>query len=107
MGGQGRSRPPMPRQLLRIGFSTSASSLFLGESEEHICFDSEGNFTAEKKKKQLGANKRFTRDQVIAVVLNLDAKSPNKNTVSLFRDGERLSDPQPIPEALHGKTLYP
>lgn len=103
--GQSRTRPPMPKQLLRIGFSTSGSSLTLGESEEHVYFDSEGAFTAEKKKKSLG--KRFTRDQVIAVVLNLDAKSPNKNTISLFRDGERLCEPQALPEALHGKTLFP
>jgi len=39
--------------------------------------------------------------------LNLDEKSPNASTISLFRDGERIADPQPLPESLKGKTLYP
>merc|ERR1712032_948120 len=33
--------------------------------------------------------------------------SPNANTVSLFRDGVRVSKPQPLPEHLKGKVLFP
>merc|ERR1712232_977763 len=44
---------------------------------------------------------------VMAVVLNLDSSSPNANTVSLFKDGVRASEPQPLPEAMKGKPLFP
>eukprot|EP00928_Gymnodinium_smaydae_P084473 TRINITY_DN6774_c0_g1_i2.p1 TRINITY_DN6774_c0_g1~~TRINITY_DN6774_c0_g1_i2.p1 ORF type:complete len:838 (+),score=160.74 TRINITY_DN6774_c0_g1_i2:2-2515(+) len=44
---------------------------------------------------------------VVAVVLNLDADSANANTVSLFVDGERASEPQPLPDQLRGKELFP
>mmetsp|Transcript_68387 Transcript_68387/g.196151 ORF Transcript_68387/g.196151 Transcript_68387/m.196151 type:complete len:867 (-) Transcript_68387:47-2647(-) len=102
-----RSRVAAPRQLLKVGFSTAGSPLVLGDSEDaHVCFDAEGNFCAGRKKK-LGGAQKFTRDQVVGVLLNLDPSSPNVNTLSLFRDGERISEPQPIPESLHGKTLFP
>jgi len=39
--------------------------------------------------------------------LNLDLHSTNANTLSLFREGDRISEPMPIPECLHGKVLYP
>jgi len=105
-GGQARSRAGQPRQLVRIGFSLGNASLVLDNStEDHFYFDNEGFFSADKKKLSLGA--RFTRDQVVGVLLNLDPKSKNANTVSLFKDGERVSKPQPIPEALKGKTLFP
>merc|ERR1719335_1472782 len=71
----GRNRPPMPRQLVRVGFSTKDSPIFLGETEESICFDSEGGFIAEKKRSMQGPQQRFNRDQAIAVLLNLDPKS--------------------------------
>jgi len=99
------SRAPMPRQLVRVGFSTQDSSLFLGETEESVCFDSEGFFTADKKRS--ASSQRFGRDQTIAVLLNLDRKSPNADTVSLFRDGVRICQPQPLPEYLLEKTLFP
>merc|ERR1712039_92294 len=47
------------------------------------------------------------RGMVFAVVVNLDESSPNANTISLFKNGERASPPQAIPEALKGKTLFP
>lgn len=100
-----RAKPPMPRQLIRIGFSTAGSPLVLGDSEDHIGFDSEGFFFCGQSKTQL--SQRITREQVIAVVINMDAKSPNHNTISMFRDGERITKPQAIPDRLHGKVLYP
>jgi len=98
-------RVPMPRQLVRLGFSLAKSELILGESPEGVCFDSEGHFTADGKKSAV--SQRFTRDQVLAVLLNLEKSGPNSNTISLFRDGERISEPQPLPEGLRGKTLFP
>merc|ERR1712194_732361 len=103
MGGQ--KRPPLPKQMMRIGFSTAGSSLVLGASDDSVCFDAEGKFHAGKTTKNCA--QRFNKDQVIAVVLNLDQDSPNKNTLSLFRDGVRIAEPQAIPEGLHGKVLYP
>jgi len=101
-----RGRVPMPRQLVRLGFSTANSALVLGDSEQGIHFDSEGAYVSGKGKKA-AVSQRFTRDQVISVLLNLDPKSPNHNTLSIFREGERISEPQPIPEHLHGKPLFP
>lgn len=100
-----KGRTPHPRQLARVGFSTASSSLILGDSDECAYFDSEGNFAAGKTKKMCSST--FTRDQVICVVLNIDPKSPNANTMSIFREGVRLAEPQPLPECLHGKPLFP
>merc|ERR1719282_594467 len=77
---QNRNRGPLPRQLLRVGFSTGgpASPLILGESEECVYFDSEGFFGSGKTRQGLeGQNGHMNRGQVIAVVLNKDPKSPN------------------------------
>merc|ERR1719183_2526788 len=49
----------------------------------------------------------FGKDCVVAVVLNLDVASPNGNTVSLFKDGVRASQPQPLPDALKDVPLFP
>eukprot|EP00930_Biecheleria_cincta_P031030 TRINITY_DN2150_c0_g1_i1.p1 TRINITY_DN2150_c0_g1~~TRINITY_DN2150_c0_g1_i1.p1 ORF type:complete len:921 (+),score=279.57 TRINITY_DN2150_c0_g1_i1:51-2813(+) len=100
-----KGRTPQPRQLARLGFSTAGSALILGDSDDCVYFDSEGNFCAGKSKKR--CSQPFSRDQVICVVLNLDPKSPNANTMSLFREGVRLVEPQPLPECLHGKPLFP
>jgi len=100
-----RGRVPVPRQLVRLGFSVAGSSTIVGDTDDSVCFDSEGFYHADKKKSAV--SQRFTRDQVIAVLLNLDPKSPNHNTVSLFREGERISEPQPLPDNLKDKVLYP
>merc|ERR1740117_1803401 len=50
---------------------------------------------------------RLNRNDVIGILLNLDVKTETKNTVSLFRNGVRASDPLPLPENLLGQTLYP
>eukprot|EP00931_Biecheleriopsis_adriatica_P121965 TRINITY_DN969_c0_g3_i1.p1 TRINITY_DN969_c0_g3~~TRINITY_DN969_c0_g3_i1.p1 ORF type:complete len:866 (-),score=253.14 TRINITY_DN969_c0_g3_i1:81-2606(-) len=102
-GAGGRS--PAPRQLVRLGFSAAGSALVLGDSEDSAYFDSEGNFNAGKVKRKFAQN--FTRDQVIGVLLNLDPESPNAYTMSLFRDGVRIAQPQKIPESLQGKVLFP
>jgi len=94
-----------PKQLVRVGFSTSSSSLILGDGADSVCFDCDGFFTSETKRSPGG--QRFGKDQVIAVVLNLDSKSPNYNTVSLFKEGAKAMDPKPLPEHLKGKTLFP
>mmetsp|Transcript_45538 Transcript_45538/g.105569 ORF Transcript_45538/g.105569 Transcript_45538/m.105569 type:complete len:925 (+) Transcript_45538:75-2849(+) len=98
-------RDPQPRRTVRIGFSTAGSSPIVGETEESVGFDSEGFYWQSGQKHPQGYN--LGRLEVMAIVLNLDLASPNANTVSLFRNGHRLSNPQPLPEQLLGKTLFP
>jgi len=93
------------RQVLRVGFSTASAPLVLGTSEEQVFFDGEGGFYVGSTKGT--HSKRFFRDNIIQVLLNLDSKSPNSNTVSLFVDGVRAMQPQALPEGLVGKPLFP
>lgn len=99
------SRLPQPWHQLRIGFATANSSPFIGSTTDSVCFDSDGNYTHDGKASM--ASQKFGRGQVIGILLNLDSKSPNANTVSLFRDGLRVSQPQVLPECLKGKPLFP
>mmetsp|Transcript_43048 Transcript_43048/g.77141 ORF Transcript_43048/g.77141 Transcript_43048/m.77141 type:complete len:822 (-) Transcript_43048:111-2576(-) len=101
-----QSRLKSTRQIVRVGFSTSGSSLTLGESETAVYFDNEGNYCTGKSKVPRVVQK-FGRDQGMAVVLNLDPKSPHANTISLFKEGVRACKPQKLPESLIGKPLFP
>jgi len=100
-----QARTWVPRQMLRIGFATSSSKLFLGDGKENCCFDSDGNFVYDKKATPVAG--KFQREQVLSVVLNLDPNSANANTVSIFKDGQRMCQPQPLPEDMKGKPLFP
>eukprot|EP00933_Yihiella_yeosuensis_P038160 TRINITY_DN32112_c0_g1_i1.p1 TRINITY_DN32112_c0_g1~~TRINITY_DN32112_c0_g1_i1.p1 ORF type:complete len:888 (-),score=219.84 TRINITY_DN32112_c0_g1_i1:138-2801(-) len=92
---------PFPKQLLSLGFAVAgASSVLEPQQKGQVFFDSAGYFYAPGTKKEV--TKRFFKDQVLAVVLNLET-----NTVSLFRDGRRECDPQPLPAELQGQVLYP
>mmetsp|Transcript_26699 Transcript_26699/g.61447 ORF Transcript_26699/g.61447 Transcript_26699/m.61447 type:complete len:897 (+) Transcript_26699:53-2743(+) len=104
-GPQARARLPVPRQLVRLGVSTSDSSLLL-DDEDSVYFDSEGFFVSGSEKKSV-TERKLTKDQVVAVVVNLDPKGQHPNTISLFREGKRVSSPMPLPEKLKGKMLYP
>jgi len=90
-----------PKQLVRVGVSAAESDLILGETEACVWFDSEGNFYAGGKKLP-NVVQKIGKDQVAAFVLNMD-----KRTVTLFLDGKRACEPQPLPEELHGKALFP
>lgn len=92
------------QKMCRVGFAAEGS-LFVGEDDNSIGFDADGNLVGSRKKTKCSAG--FGRDVIIAVVLNLDEKSPHFNTISLFKDGKRACKPQPLPESMQGKTLYP
>merc|ERR1711879_1109494 len=97
-----------PKQLVRVGLSTSEAPLILGaydSGDESVCFDSAGFFLHNKKRESV--SKKFGFSQVAAVLVNLDPSSPNVNTISLFVDGVRVSQPQALPDAMKGKVLYP
>jgi len=98
-------KAPGAKQVVRIGFSLAGSSLFLADTEDSICFDSEGFFQHGKQRVKCGTT-RVDRG-TYGVLLNLDQKSANANTVSLFKNGTRVGSPQAIPENFKGKALYP
>jgi len=102
-----QGRVPKPNNILRIGLSTSGSSLLLGDgSSDNVCFDSAEGFLLFEKAKNKAA-KQFNKDQTMGLLINLEEGSPNANTISLFKNGARISEPQPIPEKLRGKPLFP
>ena len=103
---QGRGAGPKQKVLVRVGVSTSQSGLILGpENTESVCFDSTGVFLHGEKRESI--SKKFGHSQVAGLLVNLDPKSPNANTLSLFVNGERVSEPQPIPDTMKGKALFP
>lgn len=107
-----------PRNVLRVGVTTAKSSVFIGDgTPDGAGFEMNGTFFAptveDPKKKKTGVfyNKREKRvlltGQVLGVLLNLKSEGPNANTLSVFIDGVRLGEPQPLPPQLVGKALYP
>mmetsp|Transcript_47979 Transcript_47979/g.133820 ORF Transcript_47979/g.133820 Transcript_47979/m.133820 type:complete len:898 (-) Transcript_47979:97-2790(-) len=96
----------MKLRQVRVGFATAGASLFL-DTAEAVCFDSEGIFSSGSPGNKKRIAEKFGQGDVVAVVLNLDPDSPNRDTVSLFKGGVRASKPQPLPEALKGKALFP
>lgn len=99
------TKSPAPKQLVRVGLSEGGSTVFLTEGLANVCFDSEGFFTHGRKRSKVG--QKFTFGETVAVLVNLDQASPNANTISLFKDGVRASEPQALPDNLKGKVLYP
>mmetsp|Transcript_1783 Transcript_1783/g.5467 ORF Transcript_1783/g.5467 Transcript_1783/m.5467 type:complete len:529 (+) Transcript_1783:23-1609(+) len=100
-----QARMPTPRSFLRIGFSTPGTMPIIGDSEESICFDSEGSLMFNRKRSAV--SRKFGSGDTVAVLLNLDEKSSNSSTISMFKDGARIAEPQALPESLKGKTLFP
>ena len=98
---------PTPKHVLRLGFSTANSTLIMGSAGTDVCFDMEGMLLHEKQKTPLGVDARYARGCVMGVLLNLDRSSPNAYSVSLFKDGKRVCQPQTLPDSLQGKTLFP
>merc|ERR1740138_362449 len=72
-----------------------------------IGFSNFGEYLADKRYTSIPGKSRFAKDKTIAVVLNLDSKSPNANTIAAYIDGEKICDPKPLPEGLKGETLFP
>ena len=98
---------PAPKHVLRLGFSTAASTPLMGNDDTNVCFDMEGILIHNKERTALGLPARYAKGNVLAVVLNLEKSSPNANTISLFKDGKRVCKPQALPASLQGKVLYP
>jgi len=96
------------KQSCCLGFTSADSSLFLSDGSDCVGFDSEGFYRCGGEWSQKALYNRFEPyTAVYGVLLNLDQKSPNANTVSLFCNGTRVCQPQALPESLKGKPLYP
>merc|ERR1719265_1267435 len=82
----------VPDHVLRVGFSKAKSPLLLGQTADSVFFDSKGGFTHDGKRepKPVGG---FGKQDVVAILLNLDANSENANTVSMFKNGVRVCKP--------------
>ncbi|CAJ1406374.1 unnamed protein product [Effrenium voratum] len=95
--------------LCGLGFSSAESSLFLGEDQDSIGFDTEGCCLTEGKKRWIDGLDRIKmeRQLTLGVLLNLTPEHPNFQTVSFFVNGERVGRPQALPEHLKNKPLFP
>jgi len=102
--------------VLRVGVSLQKAELLQcrqssdddGEAFKGIYFEDNGVCWAGNTKTQSKKNANLLQGNcVIGILLNVDAKSPNNNTLSLFKDGVRVAGPVPLPEAIHGRSLFP
>lgn len=96
------------RHLARIGLSKQGTSPLLGKESDCICIDSDGYLTLGKEgDRKRVFNQALGRFATLAVVVNQDSTSELCNTISFFKDGTRILDPQPIPDSLKGQALFP
>jgi len=87
-----------------IGVST-AKAPWAG-SEDSITFD---RFSKCKSNDEIlvKEEKIIKKNDVIGILLNMDAKMANKMSISLFVNGERRTEPVPLPEKLQKEALFP
>jgi len=92
---------------VRLGFGTADANIIVGADGNSWAMDAEGATWHEATKTPPGTVKPWTYDDVIGIFVNLDKKTVNCGTFSVFKNGERLADPMPIPEKMKGKVLFP
>eukprot|EP00929_Paragymnodinium_shiwhaense_P061079 TRINITY_DN304_c0_g1_i1.p1 TRINITY_DN304_c0_g1~~TRINITY_DN304_c0_g1_i1.p1 ORF type:complete len:941 (+),score=359.93 TRINITY_DN304_c0_g1_i1:73-2895(+) len=106
VAARGRPRPPA-RHLLKVGFTAGGSHLMDDAvTSTFVGFDNEGTFIAGKQLKPM-RRRRVDRLAVVGVMVNMVEGSEHQNTISMFVDGERVSEPQKLPETACGKALFP
>jgi len=92
----------------QLRFGVSLSSAKFAGSNGSIVFDAECGLTINgEAKKGFSPQRYLTKGDVCGVLINLEAKHTNKNTVSLFVNGARHSQPVPLPENMVGQALFP
>ncbi|CAK0863240.1 unnamed protein product [Prorocentrum cordatum] len=92
------------KSYMKIGFSIAGSSLLL-DSDTSVSFDSTGLFSGSATRAKV--SERLFAGDVVACLINLEKGSPNCNTISLFKNGVRVAQPQALPESLQGKPMFP
>jgi len=96
---------PISANDIKIGFSRDDSTIYLGDT---------GSFGYSATGEIINGNPVNTRTQpvkigkgsVIGLLLNLTEKG-NSKTFSLFHNGQRIGEPQPIPVDCFGEPVYP
>ena len=91
--------------MLRVGFGTASCDLIIGADDDACGFDVEGSVWMGTEKKV--AARRFGKSDVIGVMLNTIKGHTNENTISCFKNGVRLCQPQALPEHLRDTILFP
>mmetsp|Transcript_73886 Transcript_73886/g.161694 ORF Transcript_73886/g.161694 Transcript_73886/m.161694 type:complete len:929 (-) Transcript_73886:49-2835(-) len=99
------ARPVLTKPMLRIGFSLGGVMPIMGDYEDSICFDLEGHFLWGKQRTH--ACQPLGYDGIFTVVLDLTIDIRRLSSISLFKNGKRVTSPQTIPDALKGQVLYP
>jgi len=88
------------KTVVRIGLALAGSSLL--SEEDCIFFDNEGQLGQNKKRTR--TNHKFNKGSAVAVVVNMDAASPNADTVSVFVNGVRVCQPRSCQR--HGRARH-
>ncbi|CAE8733175.1 unnamed protein product [Polarella glacialis] len=105
-GAQQSGGSRAPRQLLRVGYSVKPEGPLLENTKEGQVFvDNLGLMSIPGSKVKVAS--RLGRNEVLGVLLNLDEKGANANTISFFKDGQRLCPPQALPANMLGQALFP
>lgn len=91
------------KNVVRVGLALAGSSLL--SDEDMLIFDNEGFMIHGKKR--VKTNQKFIKGCTVALVVNMDAASANADTVSVFVNGNRVCQPQKLPEEWKGKALFP
>lgn len=95
----------VPTTIVQVGFSTLEGDSLIGQA--HTCgFNQDGDYLKGTEKKRSEA-KKFSLATTVGILLNLVEGHVNFRTISMFRDGKRVSKPMPLPEDMAGKALYP
>eukprot|EP00397_Hematodinium_sp_SG-2012_P033352 GEMP01035621.1.p1 GENE.GEMP01035621.1~~GEMP01035621.1.p1 ORF type:complete len:611 (+),score=156.29 GEMP01035621.1:45-1877(+) len=84
------------RPEIRLGFSTSTTSL-IGGQDGGFLFDILAGIVYIGATSKAHGGKRARVSDVVGVLLNRDATSEQNNTVSLFINGQRATEPQKLP----------
>jgi len=90
---------------VRVGFSLRESSQFIGDKNTMGLSSFTGQFFIDGDVGKTYKAKRFQKGDVIGLLVNRTEEG-NKNTVSVFINGKRYSEAQPIPESFDG-ALFP
>ncbi|KAF4670173.1 hypothetical protein FOL47_002160 [Perkinsus chesapeaki] len=118
---------PHNKHCLRIGFSTIEGSVLLGTDNNGLAFDAGLGYDRTRGRPKAGARfangpciwkgtttvyldqADFGIDDVVTVVLNLseDFEDRHSQSIALFKNGVRVTEPISIPENLIGRDLYP
>lgn len=94
------------KNVIRIGFSTEKhASHVIGDGNKAVGFDNDGHFFRGDVKVRSGET--FALDDTVGVLIDLMSGHSESNTVTLYKNGTKISKAQPIPLALRGQVFFP